>query len=310
MKTSYLRPKGFTLIELLVVIAIIAILAAILFPVFAQAREKARAITCVSNEKQLALGILMYTQDNDETFPGAVCDMVSENTSPECPETYAANIPGPGQNWVGDTYPYVKSTGVFTCPDDPTTVLTEDSGGGNVGGGDPPYTTISYALNESIDDAQLVGSSDWAGGGAGKLSEFNAPSNTVLLSECENMADNIQENPETTDVEPTGYGAWQYGTHNFVRYATGWPNGVYATGPGTDYEWYLGEYGVHTQGSNYALADGHVQWARATQVSVGFEQPNDNPMAPATLSGGGPGFSAGTEGLTEGQQLSITYSVH
>jgi len=61
--------KGFTLIELLVVIAIIAILAAILFPVFAQAREKARAISCTSNLKQIGLGLLQYTQDNDEQFP-------------------------------------------------------------------------------------------------------------------------------------------------------------------------------------------------------------------------------------------------
>src|SRR5437868_4159088 len=62
------RSKGFTLIELLVVIAIIAILAAILFPVFAQAREKARAITCVSNLKQIALATLMYSQDYDEKY--------------------------------------------------------------------------------------------------------------------------------------------------------------------------------------------------------------------------------------------------
>ena len=60
---------GFTLIELLVVIAIIAILAAILFPVFAQARDKARQSSCLSNEKQMALGILAYTQDYDEIFP-------------------------------------------------------------------------------------------------------------------------------------------------------------------------------------------------------------------------------------------------
>ena len=67
--TNNLRLKGFTLIELLVVIAIIAILAAILFPVFAQAREKARQATCVSNMKQIGLGVLMYAQDYDEAFP-------------------------------------------------------------------------------------------------------------------------------------------------------------------------------------------------------------------------------------------------
>jgi prepilin-type N-terminal cleavage/methylation domain-containing protein/prepilin-type processing-associated H-X9-DG protein len=66
-----LRAAGFTLIELLVVIAIIAILAAILFPVFAKAREKARQNTCLSNQRQIAMAIMMYTQDNDETLPAA-----------------------------------------------------------------------------------------------------------------------------------------------------------------------------------------------------------------------------------------------
>jgi prepilin-type N-terminal cleavage/methylation domain-containing protein/prepilin-type processing-associated H-X9-DG protein len=68
-RNNQTKSSGFTLIELLVVIAIIAILAAILFPVFAQAREKARAISCVSNQKQIMLGILMYAQDYDETYP-------------------------------------------------------------------------------------------------------------------------------------------------------------------------------------------------------------------------------------------------
>ncbi len=91
------KKKGFTLIELLVVIAIIAILAAILFPVFAQAREKARQTSCLSNEKQIGLAYIQYTQDNDEYYPSTV--------------NY-------GSSWVHEVYPYVKSTGVFTCPDD------------------------------------------------------------------------------------------------------------------------------------------------------------------------------------------------
>src|SRR5882757_4911358 len=92
------QDKGFTLIELLVVIAIIAILAAILFPVFAKVREKARQTTCTSNLKQLGLGFMQYAQDNDEKFPGS--------------DWY-------GMKWAGHIYPYVKSTGVFHCPDDP-----------------------------------------------------------------------------------------------------------------------------------------------------------------------------------------------
>ena len=94
--------RGFTLIELLVVIAIIAILAAILFPVFAKAREKARQITCASNEKQLGLGVLQYTQDNDERLP---CGNVNGGALGNFPD-----------GWAGQIYPYVKSTGVYKCP--------------------------------------------------------------------------------------------------------------------------------------------------------------------------------------------------
>ena len=71
MNANRSHRNAFTLIELLVVIAIIAILAAILFPVFAQAREKARSASCLSNEKQIGLGLMMYTQDYDETYPTA-----------------------------------------------------------------------------------------------------------------------------------------------------------------------------------------------------------------------------------------------
>ena len=110
--TQLRNRSGFTLIELLVVIAIIAILAAILFPVFAQAREKARAISCTSNMKQLALGILMYTQDNDETYPTGS----EENDS--APNTLYGFVIG--ATWPVKVGPYVKSTDVFHCPDDPS----------------------------------------------------------------------------------------------------------------------------------------------------------------------------------------------
>ncbi len=95
--------RGFTLIELLVVIAIIAILAAILFPVFAKAREKARQTACLSNTKQLAIGLLMYCQDFDDELP------------------YQFNSDGyPGYTWYRYWYetaePYIKNTQIFSCP--------------------------------------------------------------------------------------------------------------------------------------------------------------------------------------------------
>ena len=96
------RPVGaFTLIELLVVIAIIAILAAILFPVFAQARDKARSAACLSNTKQMALAIIQYTQDYDELLP-----VIGDNGACR-------------GRWQFQLYPYVKSPDVFTCPNIP-----------------------------------------------------------------------------------------------------------------------------------------------------------------------------------------------
>jgi prepilin-type N-terminal cleavage/methylation domain-containing protein/prepilin-type processing-associated H-X9-DG protein len=105
--------KGFTLIELLVVIAIIAILAAILFPVFAQAREKARAASCLSNVKQLGLAMLMYAQDYDETFVGSYS---YPNTWGQCPMFM----------WMDLIHPYVKNTQLFACPSAPNRNFTRD----------------------------------------------------------------------------------------------------------------------------------------------------------------------------------------
>jgi prepilin-type N-terminal cleavage/methylation domain-containing protein/prepilin-type processing-associated H-X9-DG protein len=101
------RASAFTLIELLVVIAIIAILAAILFPVFAQAREKARTISCLSNTKEIGLSLQMYLQDYDETS----CPRYSA-----CPSTGPAATPNASILWPALLMPYIKNTQIFVCP--------------------------------------------------------------------------------------------------------------------------------------------------------------------------------------------------
>ncbi|HVF09568.1 MAG TPA: prepilin-type N-terminal cleavage/methylation domain-containing protein [Abditibacteriaceae bacterium] len=131
--------SGFTLIELLVVIAIIAILAAILFPVFAQARERARGSACLSNMKQVGLGLMQYTQDNDEGMPPyvvgeygaslgggeAVLERMPGNAdNPTYPaelfvvqsEFSPGDKPAHYRTWMDCIYPYTKSLQVFTCP--------------------------------------------------------------------------------------------------------------------------------------------------------------------------------------------------
>jgi prepilin-type N-terminal cleavage/methylation domain-containing protein/prepilin-type processing-associated H-X9-DG protein len=109
MRSSIPRRTGFTLIELLVVIAIIAILAAILFPVFARAREKARQTSCLSNLKQIGLATLMYAQDYDE------CTPMLKTLLPAAVDTTAGSVNDP-QSPMVVLNPYVKNSQIFVCP--------------------------------------------------------------------------------------------------------------------------------------------------------------------------------------------------
>jgi prepilin-type N-terminal cleavage/methylation domain-containing protein/prepilin-type processing-associated H-X9-DG protein len=254
------RPQiGFTLIELLVVIAIIAILAAILFPIFAQAREKARAISCASNERQIGLALLQYNQDNDELFPSGL----------SLAHSY-------GQGWAGQCEPYIKSMGLLKCPDDSAQQITYD--------GYPDYP-VSYAFNTNAKGQALA--------------QLNAPASTVLLCEvfgAKVRSDQTDEgvlsgtsadlSPATDGLpDPTstaggvlcdsvacGFAAGGSGGYD-LQLATGvmaaGTTGTLAPSQYAAATYVNGGTGVHTAGSNFLFGDGHVKWLRPTEVSSG-----------------------------------------
>ncbi len=173
------KRRGFTLIELLVVIAIIAILAAILFPVFAQARDKARSASCTSNLRQMGNALLMYLQDYDETFHKG-SQMVSLGEHGFGPDS---SIDG-WTNWPWFYGPYVKNVGVFDCPTSPDgtdPVLTGTNWGndGNYGynysgltrdEGTPPRSLAEldapadvFVFFDAGDTQVRAGNNDWPG---------------------------------------------------------------------------------------------------------------------------------------------------
>ena len=160
------RASGFTLIELLVVIAIIAILASILFPVFSRARENARRSSCLSNMKQIGLGVMQYTQDYDERLPLKQIGQTSDATNPK---------------WMDSTYPYVKSTQLYTCPSDSARTSRLDV---LIPGGSRPASPLnfgSYVVNATY---SFPAPGDNADGPNGRnLAQLEEPATTVYVME-------------------------------------------------------------------------------------------------------------------------------
>ncbi len=150
--TLHYRASGFTLIELLVVIAIIALLAAILFPVFAQAREKARQTTCLSNGRQIGLGFLMYTQDYDENLP-------------------LISFPNPTDSWTNTMQPYLKNRQIYRCPSD-------DSTNWDTPLVNPPFGQDGTRLSSYFMNAYMAGSMPYS-----NLASVNSPASVIYVAE-------------------------------------------------------------------------------------------------------------------------------
>ena len=277
--------NGFTLIELLVVIAIIAILAAILFPVFAQAREKARAISCLSNEKQLGTALLMYVQDYDEQFP-----VGSKLSYPNGPTNLNPVMYGVG--WAGQINPYTKNTGILKCPDDSTSSV-------NAQNGVQALYPISYVFNINIAmnpaDASLVAPAttvalvEAKGVVADATAADEIGSSTVLPPQFSASGDGL--NFLSSVIATTNTAAQGAGLPYLAVYETGTMGGYSCTGTGMAapncqfYDSANSYQGRHTSGANYWLADGHAKFFRAGAVSPGANA-GDSSMVQMMMNGG------------------------
>lgn len=277
-RTSSATPRSararsaFTLIELLVVIAIIAILAAILFPVFAQAREKARQTACLSNEKQIGLALLMYSQDFDEQFP-------SGRYNPSLP-----NAVDWGKGWAGQIVPQVKNTQLFRCPDDLTTPL-------GASGTSPAMYPASYVYNYNV----ALNASQ---------ASMNAPANTVLTAEVTGDLANLTTPGELPSTPTPIYsstgngltilsaidGTTMPGIAGPAKYDTG-PMGGYRLNAAPQVPYpsiFRKDIGRHSEGGIFCMGDGHAKFFKSQAVSPGTTNPD-----PSGLQNTSTGVAAG-----------------
>jgi len=252
------RVAGFTLIELLVVIAIIAILAAILFPVFSRARENARRASCSSNMKQIALGVYQYIQDYDERYP-----LIVGGTG----GTPANSFGGAPYGWASELQPYLKSTQILQCPSE---VNSPNSNA------DTDATFTDYYLNTLLNSAS---GTSVKGVNSSILTNV---SGTVLMGEGGNSAPGGTANG-TARYNSNGCGHGESGATLDADACT--TVGAPATLP--DYSATGGELNGarrHLEGSNFAFADGHVKWLKGK-----LDGTSDQLYSGATTSAAEPG---------------------
>ncbi len=228
--------RGFTLIELLVVIAIIAILAAILFPAFAKARESARRSSCSSNMKQIGIAMMQYSQEYDEqVVPGTVAK---------------GGIVDGGTGWMGLLQPYLKSTQIFSCPSDSDTSVT---GSVPVGGDwliDMSHFHVSYGYCAYVGGSNApdpVAAPDVPRGGV-SLAALMSPSTTVMVAET---GSNISTSNDPLKWQPKP-GAFYLGDATEIYVSQPSPTQYNSAGP----------IARHLETCNVLWCDGHVKALR------------------------------------------------
>lgn len=229
--------RGFTLIELLVVVAIISILAAILFPVMSSTREKARQTACLSNMKQIGLGIEMYIQDHDERLFYRAASSVARVGSTRSGVIITNATAYDQQQWWNLLLPYARSTAIYSCPGDALKPASPDINGNST----IPRSYVASCASEGLADSQITDTAD-----------------TLVITDKWSYVDNgigstgTKVNSETwmepfdgdecmmgSDADPSG---------NCLDPRPGYPVGMVKMA------------GRHSGGMNSAFFDGHARW--------------------------------------------------
>ena len=257
------RRRGFTLIELLVVIAIIGILAAMLFPVFARAREAARRAVCLNNIKQMSLGMLMYLNDWDEMFPSRVTDDPMATGDPSL-----AEWGNPWQRWYIKTDEYITNRDVYACPSAKLIELARgvdriiadydtDCLGNPIRAGNIPFTCDWVGTEISLGyNHDLMGK---------RLAAVTRSASYVLCGDCTNPF-----RPHLSNFAFNDNCAAACMCSSTWVYPMPWPAEIGSTNSIAGYETWIEDNATrHTGGGNIGFADGHAKYIKSFALISG-----------------------------------------